>query len=109
VSSGRSGTGARPYRRNRARLLAEAPDVCGICGHSGTETADHIIPARFWPRGADGRLLPGLDDMENLQRAHGSMGAGRGRQNRCPVCNRLCNQSKGAGPRAPRLSTRKWL
>ena len=110
MSSGRSGTGARPYRRNRAVMLAESPDVCGICGHSGTLTADHIIPARLWPRGPDGRHLPGLNDRANLQRAHGTMGAGRARvQNRCPICNRLCNQSKGGGPRPLRVATRKWL
>jgi 5-methylcytosine-specific restriction endonuclease McrA len=107
--SGRTGTGDRPYRRNRAKLLANTPDLCAICGHSGTMTADHIIPAKFWPRGPDGKHLPGLDDLENLQRAHGTMGAGRGRQNRCPVCRRLCNQSRGAGRRALRPSTRPWL
>lgn len=113
--SGRSGTGARPYRRNRAQMLAEDPDVCGICGHSGTLTADHIIPAKLWPRGPDGKPLPGLNDRANLRRAHGTMGSGRTKiQNRCPVCigadglGRLCNQSRGAG-QVLRKQTRQWL
>lgn len=106
--SGRSGTGARPYRRNRAAMLA-VDDLCRICGHSGAKTADHIIPERLWPRGADGKPLPGLDAPGNLQPAHGTLGAGRGRQNRCPTCGRLCNQSRGARIAAPKPATRKWL
>jgi hypothetical protein len=109
TGSGRGGTGARPYRRNRALLLATAPDVCGICGHGGTLTADHIIPARLWPRGPDGRPMKGLDDLSNLRRAHGTMGAGRDRLNRCPTCGRLCNQSRGTGGAAARVETRRWL
>jgi hypothetical protein len=91
-------------------------DLCRICGHRGARTADHIISAKFWPRDAAGRPLPGLDGPDNLQPAHGTMGAGRGRvQNRCAVCvgpdgrGRLCNQSKGARVRAASPSTRKWL
>ncbi len=108
--SGRGGTGARPYRRNRAIVLARS-DVCGICGHSGARTADHIIPDTLWPRGPDGRRLPGFDAVDNLQPAHGSMGSGRTRvHNRCSTCGRLCNQSKGDGRRTPiRIRTREWL
>ena len=107
--SGRGGTGNRRYRRNRAVLLA-ASDVCALCGHPGAQTADHIVSAPAWPRGADGKRLPGFDELANLQPAHGSMGAGRDRvQNRCPTCGQLCNQSKGDGRRRQvRQSTRDW-
>ena len=94
--SGRSGTGNRRYRTNRAILLAQN-DICGICGHPGALTADHIIPAKLWPRGADGKPMPGLNELSNLRPAHGSTGAGRGRAvNYCNFCGRACNQSRGA-------------
>jgi hypothetical protein len=110
--SGRGGTGGAVYRRNRALLLASS-DVCALCGHPGAQTADHIISANLWPRDERGKLLPGLNDIGNLQPAHGSMGAGRMVvHNRCTTCGGLCNQSKGdgrasRGPRRP--STRQWL
>ncbi len=115
MTSGRSGTGHRTYRRNRELVLANS-DLCGLCGHHGSRTADHKIPDRLWPRGPDGKRLPGFNDIGNLQPAHGTMGAGRNVvQNRCPVCKQLCNQSKGDGRsrggrrRAARPSTRDWL
>lgn len=111
MGSGRGGTGNRRYRTNRAILLAR-DQICGICGHGGAQTADHIVPDPLWPRDSDGKRLPGFDELDNLQPAHGTMGAGRGRQNRCPVCLRLCNQSKGDGrrrlPKAPRVTSRVW-
>lgn len=108
--SGRGGTGNAVYRRNRAVLLAQNT-LCALCGHEGSQTADHVIAARDWPRGPDGKPLPGLDDLGNLQPAHGTMGAGRTVvQNPCPVCGRLCNQSRGAGERRPRRpTTRRWI
>ena len=107
-TSGRSGTGGAVYRRNRALLLSES-DQCAICGHGGAETADHIIPDALWPRDEQGKQLPGVNDLSNLQPAHGTMGAGREvRQNRCPTCRRLCNQSRGAGRVAARPATRDW-
>lgn len=111
TGSGRSGTGGSVYRRNRAILLA-ANDVCALCRHPGARTADHIIPAKAWPTGDDGKRLPGFDELGNLQPAHGTMGAGRHLvQNRCPTCGKLCNQSKGDGRqrRAVRAQTRRWL
>jgi 5-methylcytosine-specific restriction endonuclease McrA len=106
TGSGRSGTGNAVYRRNRALLLS-TDDVCQICGHAGAETADHIVPARLWPRGADGKPLPGMDDLSNLRPAHGTKAPGV--LNRCPVCSRLCNQSRGSGRAAGRPQTRPWL
>lgn len=106
--SGRSGTGNRRYRTN-VQILLSASDVCGICGHGGARTGDHIVSAKHWPRDGNGKPLPGLDDLTNLQPAHGTMGAGRDRiHNPCPVCGRLCNQSRGARlNRQPR--SRDWF
>jgi hypothetical protein len=105
--SGRSGTGNARYRRNREILLAQT-DRCGLCGHGGARTADHVIPDPLWPRDAHGRRVPGFDELANLQPAHGTMGAGRAvRQNPCPVCGQMCNQAKGARV-AKRPQTRDW-
>lgn len=105
MASGRKGTGNARYRRNRELVLA-ASDVCALCGHPGAQTADHVIPARLWPRGADGLPLPGMDEPANLQPAHGTLAPGI--LNRCPVCSKLCNQVKSAG-RVRRPVSRRWL
>lgn len=105
TGSGRPGTGNYTYRRNRAALLAQTTR-CGLCGHDGAATADHIIDDKHWPRGLDGRRAPGFDELGNLQPAHGTMG-GRQPDNPCPVCGELCNQKKGARV-AHRPQTRDW-
>jgi hypothetical protein len=104
--SGRSGTGNYTYRRNREIVLAQS-DVCIICGHHGARTADHRIPAKLWPKGADGKPLPGLDSIDNLGPAHGTMG-GRQPDNPCGVCGELCNQKRGARIKH-RPQTRNWF
>lgn len=88
--AGRGGTGNARYRRNRLIVLS-ASDICGICGHPGAATIDHIISAKRWI----GSKFD-FDDIPNLQPAHGSLGR-TGMTNRCTTCGRLCNQSKGAG------------
>jgi hypothetical protein len=89
----------RPYRRNRAIILAQSR-VCIICGHDGSNSTDHIVPP------LDGGHPNAL---ENLAPAHGIEG--------CPVCplrdgkRRKCNQEKGRKPLAAvvRLRTsRQW-
>lgn len=70
------------YRQMRARLLA-ASDVCIVCGHGGSDTADHVIPVSK----GGARLDP-----ENLAPIHGNAG--------CPVCLRKCNNEKGDKPLA---------
>lgn len=96
------------YRQARTIVLA-ASDVCGICGHGGAKSIDHIIPLAQWPKAPDGKLLPGHDAVENLQPAHGTMGAGRVRlHNPCPVCGRLCNQSRGADQVKETPHSRRW-
>jgi hypothetical protein len=104
--SGRKGTGNYRYRRNRQLVLA-ASDICGICGHPGSRTADHIIPAKLWPRDVYGQPLPGMDEPANLQPAHGTLAPGL--LNRCPTCGKLCNQIRNAGPRPRRPASRRWL
>lgn len=75
-------TGAR-WRKARATLWAEAPDVCWICGHEGTTDADHDPPLVVLE-------AMGLDpcDLAYLRRAHGASG--------CPACGLKCNQLKGS-------------
>lgn len=65
------------YRQLRARVLAHS-DVCIMCGHRGSQAADHVVPVA---RGG-ARLDP-----ENLAPIHGVDG--------CPVCGRKCNNDKG--------------
>jgi hypothetical protein len=92
--SGRSGTGDSAYRRARVEVLSNS-DVCGICGHHGSATVDHIVSHRRWPRDLCGELIPGFNAVANLQPAHGTLGKS-GLVNRCPVCGKLCNQVKGS-------------
>jgi len=76
----------RPYRRNRAIVLATSR-VCVICGHDGSNSVDHVVPP------LDGGHPTSL---ENLAPAHGVEG--------CPACPprngkpRRCNQEKGRKP-----------
>ncbi|MEV0616180.1 hypothetical protein AB0I81_22895 [Nonomuraea sp. NPDC050404] len=94
-SHGRSGY---RWRKARATLMLEAPDVCWICGHSGgANEADHDPPLKQLE-------ALGLDPCNPayLRRAHGTW-------YRCPTCGRACNQSKGDRelPPPPRAS-RAW-
>jgi 5-methylcytosine-specific restriction endonuclease McrA len=103
--SGRSGNWR--FEQNRPIVLAWSR-ICGICGHDGAMTVDHIVPVRRWPRGFDGKLLPGVHDLPNLQPAHGSLG-NSGEVNYCPTCGMACNQSKN-GKRPPaRPQSRDWF
>ena len=78
----RPGREGRRWRRARATLFTEAPDICHICGHPGTSDADHDPPLIILKR-------LGLDpcDLQYLRRAHGTTP--------CYVCGERCNQRKG--------------
>jgi hypothetical protein len=92
-SHGRSGG---RWRKARATLWAETPDICWLCGHAGTTDADHDPPLKILEQ-------LGLDpcDLSYLKRAHGVLG--------CPTCGRKCNQSKGAKlALPPPPSSRAW-
>jgi 5-methylcytosine-specific restriction endonuclease McrA len=105
VTSGRAGTGAWFYRKERAWILAHS-DVCWLCGHPGALTADHVVPPKLWPLGTSQRTI---DGRANLRPAHGTMG-NRGPHNRCPTCRKLCNQSRGSRlPQQPRRQSRDWF
>ena len=89
----------RPYRRNRAIVLATSR-VCVICGHDGSNSTDHLVSPTL---GGHPNALA------NLAPAHGVEG--------CSVCppvrgkRRKCNQEKGIKPLADvvRLRTsRAW-
>lgn len=99
----------RRHRESRAIILA-ASDICHLCGHGGARTADHLITAKDWPRGPDGKHLPGLDEPENMAPAHGSMGSGRNRvHNPCLECGgKLCNQSRGSKPLPVVVRSEDW-
>lgn len=78
------------FRKLAAWVVARDGGLCGLCGHGDARTVDHVISVRDWPEG-----VHGVHEPENLQAAHGSRGVGV--SNPCPVCGKLCNQSKGAG------------
>lgn len=98
--------------RNRAQwVIARDAGICGICGHDGARTVDHVISHKDWPRDETGQPLPGLDDPDNLRAAHGSRGTAQ--HNPCTQCDprgRYCNQSRGAGqpPRDNEPHSRRW-
>lgn len=82
----------RPYNRRRAAFLASYT-TCHICGHSGADTIDHIIPASAAPTLRD--------SPDNWRAAHGVNG--------CPVCGRACNQERGNRPGLPSpRRSRRW-
>ena len=68
------------YRKTRARVLAES-DVCILCGHTGSQAVDHIVPVK---RGGT------RNDPDNLAPIHGVTG--------CPTCGRKCNNDKSDKP-----------
>lgn len=93
------------YRRNRAVVLGHS-DICGICGHGGAIACDHIISYPLWMDMYG--TYEGFDAIENLQPAHGML-SNPLRYNYCPICKRLCNDSKGGRPvmrQSPR--SRRW-
>lgn len=87
---GRSG---RRWATLRKAVL-DSSDVCGICGHAGADTVDHII---------DRAIRPDLaEDPDNLQPAHGV--------NRCPVCGENCQNKKSTNRTSEALvTTEDWL
>jgi 5-methylcytosine-specific restriction endonuclease McrA len=92
---------SRAYRKTLAQVQATGP-ICWLCGHPGSDTLDHVIPASVAPD------LAG--DPSNWKPAHGVNG--------CPHCPptvsadrrrhgqpRRCNQSRGN--RTPATQTRR--
>jgi 5-methylcytosine-specific restriction endonuclease McrA len=85
ASHGRRG---RPWRRLRARILAES-DVCWLCGKPGADSIDHVVPLSIDPSLAH--------DITNLRPAH-----------------LRCNSRRGNGTRSgqamtpPMPRSRQW-
>lgn len=92
MASRSTGRSTRPFRRIRALVLATST-VCGICGHDGSDSVDHVVP-----RSVD---LSIAEEITNLQPAH---------YRPCPVCSRRCNSERGARPLASVLlkTSRQW-
>jgi len=91
------------YRTAVANLLANS-DRCGLCGHAGARTADHVISIKVWL--ALHGTYEGVNHPSNLQPAHGTKGR---IVNRCPTCDLLCNQLKGADTLTePEPHSRDW-
>jgi 5-methylcytosine-specific restriction endonuclease McrA len=82
VATNRDELTSHAWRQLRARILAES-DVCIVCGHGASDTADHVIPVSK----GGARLDP-----DNVAPIHGVHG--------CPVCLRKCNSEKGDRPLA---------
>jgi len=84
----------------RIRRIVLANPVCGICGHWGADSVDHIVPLS---KGGH------PTDLANLQPAHSRYP--------CADCGKRCNLAKGAGSRrntegetsrSPLRTSRKW-
>jgi len=67
------GRRSHSWKKLRKRVLQQS-DVCWLCGQSGADTVDHIIP-----RSID---LSAAENMDNLRPAHQSCNSARG--NRTP-------------------------
>lgn len=69
---------SRRYRKALAEVQATGP-ICWLCGHPGSDSLDHVIPASVAPDLAS--------DPSNWRPAHGVRG--------CPTCGVKCQQVKG--------------
>jgi 5-methylcytosine-specific restriction endonuclease McrA len=87
----------QPYRkgwaRKRAGVLKRDGGICGICGGSGADTADHLIPV----------VAGGDDTYANLRAAHRVCNSKRGAVGHRRVTKRM---SKRDGIPAPAISAR---
>lgn len=70
MSRNRRNNGARPYRRNRAQVLAGSP-VCAACGRPiDTGITDQYDPAFGTADHKTPVAHGGTDDLDNLQPMH---------------------------------------
>lgn len=93
---------SRRYRKALAEVQATGP-ICWLCGHPGSDTLDHVIPASIAPE------LAG--EPSNWRPAHGVKGcsqcppntSGDKRRNGQP---QRCNQSRGNKLELPQQTRR---
>ena len=52
--------GTQAWRKTAAEVIRRANGICALCGQSGADTADHIVPKR------EG----GTDELGNLRAVH---------------------------------------
>ena len=92
-----AGRNGRPWRRVRAQILATST-ICWLCGHDGSDSADHLIP-RAVCIAAGRRDL--LEDGSNLAPAH---------HRPCPTCGLRCNRMRGmcTSRKQSTASSRRW-
>lgn len=83
-------------------MLANS-DLCWLCNHPGARTADHVITVKDWL--VMFGSYEGVNSPANMRPAHGAKGPIR---NPCPVCGKLCNQARGAGPPPQQPHSRDW-
>jgi hypothetical protein len=81
----------------RAEVLA-ASRICWLCGHDGSDSADHVIARAVCI--AMGRFDL-LNAKANLRPAH---------HRPCPTCGLRCNRKRGTGTprRAAVVASRQW-
>ena len=72
------GVSSRRWERTIQQVLAIKGDICWICGHPGSTSADHVIE-----RDAGGAVY----DLDNLEPVH---------HHPCPTCGVRCNYRRGA-------------
>jgi 5-methylcytosine-specific restriction endonuclease McrA len=83
---------SRRYRKALREIQATGP-CCVICGHPGSDSIHHRLPASLFPDLAS--------DPANWAPSHGVRG--------CPVCGRRCNQEQGSSLKAKRSPrSRRW-
>lgn len=90
-------TDRRRWEKVRARVLARDGRRCWTCGHTGADTADHLVSVAM---GGDPW------SMDNLAASH---------HKPCPVCMARCNVIRGAadidkeGKRVLDESAPRWM
>jgi len=83
---------SRRYRTALREVQATGP-TCWLCGHPGSDSLDHVIPASVAPELAA--------DPSNWRPSHGVQG--------WPTCGRLCNQECGTRMASPQTRrSRAW-
>ena len=91
-----AGRKGRPWLRVRNAVL-QASTICWLCGHDGSDSADHLIPRALLLTTGQHHLL---NHPSNLAPAH---------HQPCPTCGQRCNRKRGTGTqRKQATASRQW-